>query len=203
MGGLAGCGVWLVGRATGYHAHMKLLDVLADCGALRPGHTHFRNGLFGDGWIEKGHVMRDPALLAQVAAAQAQSIRSAFPEATLLIGAPACGAVLASFVAQQLGLGVAYVLTDSPAAWHRMYQPAPGERVVYMDDLICTGSDARTVLAFLRAEGQQVLGVSAWISRTALSGETLITLAEPPFQTYPAQVNPLSGEPVLYEDVRE
>ncbi|MPY65579.1 orotate phosphoribosyltransferase [Deinococcus sp. SDU3-2] len=172
---------------------------------MRPGHTAFRNGLHADGWIEKGEIVRVPATLDAVAAEQAASLRAAFPEATLLVGAPACGAVLASFVARHLGLPVAYVLTGERTGWHRMHIPQPGERVVYVDDLICTGTDARAVLAFLRDAGHTVLGVSAWLSRTRLEGERLVTLTQPPFRTFAAAECPLcaAGEALIWKDVRE
>lgn len=179
--------------------------LLGERGALRPGHTAFRNGLHADGWIEKGEIVRDPATLDGVAAVQAASLRAAFPEATLLVGAPACGAVLASFVARHLGLPVAYVLTGERPGWHRMHVPTPGERLVYVDDLICTGTDARAVLTFLRGEGHTALGVSAWLSRTGLEGERLVTLTGAPFQTFPAAECPLcaAGEGLIWRDVRE
>ena len=179
--------------------------LLEEQGALRRGHTAFRNGLHADGWTEKGEIVRDPATLDRVAAMQATSLRAAFPEATLLVGAPACGAVLASFVARHLGLPVAYVLTGERPGWHRMHVPTPGERVVYVDDLICTGTDDRAVLAFLREQGHTVLGVSAWLSRTRLEGERLATLMAPPFQTFPAAECPLcaAGERLSWRDLRE
>lgn len=132
---------------------LDLSELLEKRGALRRGHTVFRNGLHADGWIEKGELVRDPVTLDALAAVQAAGLGAAFPNATLLVGAPACGAVLASFVARHLGLPVAYVLTGADPGWHRMHVPRPGERVVYVDDLICTGTDARAVLAFLRGGG--------------------------------------------------
>lgn len=184
---------------------MNLPRLLAERGAFRPGHTAFRNGLHADGWVEKGDVFHDPALLDAVAAAQAASLRAAFPDVTLLVGAPACGAVLASFVARHLGLPVAYVLTGTEPGWHRMHVPAPGQRVVYVDDLICTGSDARAILAFLRGEGHTVLGVSTWLSRTALESERLETLVAAPFQTFRPEECPLccAGVEIAFRDIRE
>lgn len=184
---------------------LDLPALLAERGALRRGHTLFRNGLHADGWTEKGEVVRDPATLDRVAAAQAASLSATFPDATLLVGAPACGAVLASFVARHLGLPVAYVLSGTDPGWHRMHVPRPGERAVYVDDLICTGTDARAVLAFVRRGGHTVLGVSAWLSRTGLEGERLATLMDAPFRTFPAARCPLceAGEALDFQDIRE
>ncbi|MFB9991586.1 orotate phosphoribosyltransferase [Deinococcus oregonensis] len=138
-----------------------------------------------------------------MASAQARHISAAFPEATLLVGAPACGAVLASFVARHLQLPVAYVLTDDPLRWHRMHVPLAGQRAVYVDDLICTGEGAHEVVQFLNQDGHHVLGISCWVSRVPL--ESLITLEPPPFQTYAVGECPLcrAGQPLTYSGVRE
>lgn len=181
-----------------------LNELLSVAGALRPGHTAFSNGLHADGWVEKGGVMHRPGRLDRVAAWQAAQLAGAFPEATLLVGAPACGAVLAAFVGRHLDLPVAFLDPDS-GEWHRMHVPAPGERAVYIDDLICTGSDARAVLGHLRRLGHLALGVSAWISHSPLEGERLVTLDAPPFQTFTARACPLcaAGEAPVWTDVRE
>ncbi|WP_019588251.1 hypothetical protein [Deinococcus apachensis] len=149
--------------------------------------------------------MRDPAGLDEVAAVQAEALQATFPEATLLTGAPACGAVLASFVARHLQLPVAYPLTGTDISGHRMHVPESGVRVVYVDDLVCTGTISRAVLAFLRREEHPVLGVSAWLSRNSLRGERLVTLTEAPFQTFPADGCPLcqTGVPMMVRGIRE
>lgn len=181
-----------------------LNELLSVAGAQGSGHTAFRNGLHANGWVEKGEVIRHPSLLDRVAAWQARQLAEAFPEATLLVGAPACGAVLAAFVGRHLKLPVAFMEADS-GGWHRMHVPASSQRAVYLDDLICTGTDARAVLGHLRRMGHATLGVSAWLSRTAMAGETLVTLDAPPFQTYEAQACPLcaSGDVLTWTDIRE
>lgn len=178
------------------------MALLQGHGGLSAGLTRFRNGLVSDGWIEKGSLFAAPVTLDRVAAQQARAVAQAFPDATLLVGAPACGAVPASAVARHLGCRVAYVLLQPEAAWHRMNIPKPPERVVYIDDLICTGQDACLALHFLRQEGHTVLGVSAWISRAALSGEQLVTLAPPPFRLLDAsELGPDST--FEFQDIRE
>ncbi|MBB5378811.1 orotate phosphoribosyltransferase [Deinococcus metalli] len=181
-----------------------LQELLHHHGALRPGHTVFRSGGHSDGWIEKGSVMRHPRVLEEVARWQAAQVREAFPAVTLLVGAPACGAVLATLVARELDVPVAYVLTDGDLRWHRMHEPEAGYGVVYIDDLICTGEGSRLVVDFLRTQGQEVLGVSAWVSRAALP-VPLVTLLPASFETYVAAICPLcrEGEAVQHVDVRE
>ncbi|UQN08265.1 phosphoribosyltransferase [Deinococcus sp. QL22] len=172
-------------------------------GALRLGHTEFLSGGHADGWVEKGALFSVPQLLEQVASAQAHHIGAAFPEATLLVGAPACGAVLASFVARHLQLPVAYMLTDGSLRWHRMHVPTAGQHAVDVDDLICTGEGAREIVQYLNQEGHHVLGISCWLSRVPL--DSLITLEPPPFQTYTVGECPLcqAGQLLTYAGVWE
>lgn len=180
----------------------ELLSLLERHGGLRPGLTSFRNGLYSDGWLEKGSLFAQPEQLEQVASWQAGSIAGAFPEATLIVGIPACGAVLASFVARRLGLPVAYVLLQPSPLWHRMNVPRPPQRIVYVDDLICTGRDTRTALKFLRESGHTVEGVSAWISRVPLEDARLVTLAQPPYRLLEMGELPRDPE-FVYRDIRE
>ncbi|WP_291431207.1 orotate phosphoribosyltransferase [Deinococcus sp.] len=182
----------------------ELLTLLNRSGALRPGHTVFRNGAHADGWIEKGDVFKDSRLLNTVAQVQATHIAQNFGEATLLVGAPACGGTLTSFIGLHLGLPVAYVLTENPLHWHRMHVPGQPQRSIYIDDLICTGTGTRAVTHFLHSQGHEVLGVSAWLSRATLEMPTL-TLDAHPFHTFRAPDCPLchEGQPVIWNGIRE
>ncbi|WP_407539074.1 phosphoribosyltransferase family protein [Deinococcus radiomollis] len=125
---------------------------------------------------------------------------------TLVVGASYCGAVVASFVARELGVSVAFVNTDSGfMQYHRMYHPEPGQHVLIVDDLVCTGRDVSAIAAFLRSAGQEVAGISAWLSRVNLPAEQLLTLTPAPFQTYTPESCPLcsAGVPIVYSDIRE
>lgn len=175
-------------------------------GAVFSGHTAFRNGRHGDGWIEKGFVVRRPELLERFTHAQAQQVRAVWPDVSLVVGASYCGAVVATFVARHLGTQVAFVNDDAgQMAFHRMHLPAAGQRALIVDDLIFSGNDVRAVAAFLEGRGDTVLGVSAWLSRAELPTHALLTLGNSVFQTYPGDDCPLcaQGVPVEYADIRE
>lgn len=183
-----------------------LQALLTEHQALFAGHTAFRNGLHGDGWREKGAIIRQPGVLAQVTGAQARQARQHLGDLSLVVGASFCGAVVASFVAWELGVPVAFVNEDAGAMhYHRMHRPETGQRVLIVDDLICTGRDAATIATFLRSHGQEVAGVSAWISRVALPGERLLTLAPAPFRSFESGTCPLcrANLPLLHADIRE
>lgn len=184
---------------------MNFLEILERQDCITTGHIAFKNGLHTNGWIEKGGIVRFPQVLDMVAKAQAAQIADAFPTASLLVGAPACGAVLAGFVGRYLQLPVAFVQgeNDSPS-WHRMNIPTPPQEVVFVDDLICTGQGAASVIRFLIQQGHNVLGVSAWMSRVKMS-VPLITLADMPFHTYTAVSCPMCDQQIRLtrEGVRE
>ncbi len=174
----------------------------------RGGHTAFRNGLHGAGWLKKGEVTRGPARLDSLAAAQAGQIAVAFPGATLIVGASQCGAVLAAFVARHLGLPVAFLNVEGErAVFHRMHVPQPGERVVFVDDLICTGQGARVLVRSLREGGHEALGLSAWAVRDGarLPDVPAVPLAPHPYRTFAAESCPLCADetPLVWTGVRE
>jgi orotate phosphoribosyltransferase len=174
----------------------------------RDGHTVFRNGLHADGWLEKGESVRDPAQLDNLAKAQAEQIQTQWPTADLVVGASQCGAVLAAFVARHLALPVAFVnWQDGQMTFHRMDVPASPQRVVLVDDLISTGTDARSLVDGMRQAGHTVLGLSVWTVRdTAILPDVpLLTLWPHPYQTWTASSCPLCGvgEGVRWEEVRE
>ncbi|ANE43685.1 type I phosphoribosyltransferase [Deinococcus puniceus] len=174
----------------------------------RDGHAVFKNSLHANGWLEKGELVRDPVRLDGLARAQAASIQTHWPTADLIVGASQCGAVLAAFVARHLALPVAFVnLQDGQMTFHRMNVPASPQRVVLVDDLISTGTDARLMVAEMRRAGHTVVGLSVWtVRQTALLPEVpLLTLWPHPYQTFSASACPqcAAGEAVRWEQVRE
>ncbi|GHF64856.1 orotate phosphoribosyltransferase [Deinococcus metalli] len=184
---------------------LGVLELLRQAGALRQGHTVLQGGAHADGWIDKGPVMRDPGTLDEVALLQAGQLRGAWPDATLLVGVPECGAVLAAFVARHLRLPVAFVRVGEAPAWHRMHVPVAPQRVVIVEDLIGTGRGVRTAAAFLEGEGHTVLGVSAWINRADLSPLASQTLAATPYPGVPENrcLHCAQGAQVAFRGVRE
>ncbi|PNY82945.1 orotate phosphoribosyltransferase [Deinococcus koreensis] len=149
--------------------------------------------------------MRDPLRLDEVARVQAEQIGRVWPQATLLVGLPECGAVLSAFVARHLGLPVAFVHSSGVPGWHRMHVPERAERAVIVDDLIGTGRGVRVAADFLIREGHAVLGVSAWISRAEPGALKVLTLMPPPYPTWKAEGCPdcSAGYAPRYTGIRE
>ncbi|MER3482931.1 MAG: hypothetical protein C4332_07010 [Meiothermus sp.] len=138
------------------HRLYSLLDVL---GGLRLGHTVFKTGGHGDGWIEKGALFSIPKHLRALVRAQVRGVLRAFPQAQMVVSA-----VLATLVRQELGVRLAFTNRDAKGnyGFHRMYQPPPGSLVVPVEDLIFSGRDVRNQAGFFAASGLRLLGVGAW-----------------------------------------
>ncbi|THF69479.1 orotate phosphoribosyltransferase [Deinococcus sp. Arct2-2] len=174
----------------------------------RDGHTVLKDGLHADGWLEKGELVRKPVELDRLAKRQAEQIQTHWPSADLIVGVSQCGAVLAAFVARHLALPVAFVnLQADQMTFHRMNVPEFPQRVVLVDDLISTGTDARLLVAGMRRAGHTVLGLSVWtVRQTAQLPELpLLTLWPHPYHTWSAAACPhcAAGEAVRWEQVRE
>ena len=177
-------------------------------GGWMAGHTVFRSLEHGDGWLEKGALVRVPHLMRATLEAQAERVRRDFPAAELIVGAPSCGAVVAAFVAERLNLPLA-ISDEGPdgLSFHRMHVPTRGLKTVLVDDLVFSGRDARGHVAFFERFGLEPLGVSAWVSRVGPDtvGAPVSSLMEAPFRTFAAEACPLCqrGEPVVWRGVRE
>ena len=172
------------------------------------GHTAFRNGTHGDGWLEKGAIIREVSRLDIVAEAQAAMIQDRFPEAEFLIGTGECGAVVVAAVARYLKLPIALTIPENAKLYfHRMNDPKTGQRAVMVEDLIFSGTDVRRHIEFLPTVGVELLGVSVWVNRQSevINGIPILSLMPPPFSIFLADDCPLchSGVPVEYFEIRE
>lgn len=186
-----------------------LYALLEALGGLRPGHTCFRSGEHGNGWVEKGALISNPRHLSVIVEAQAQVIRDRFDGAEVIVGSSECGAALAMLVAERLGRRVAFAARDSDDrfGFHRMFAPAAGGSVVLVEDLVFSGRDVRDQAAFFAASGLILMGVSAWCARARAKtgGVTFHTLMPHPFETFSADECPLcrTGVPVEWRGIRE
>jgi orotate phosphoribosyltransferase len=172
------------------------------------GHTAFRNGSHGDGWLEKGAIIRDVSVLDSIAHRQAEGIRSHFPEVELLLGSGECGSIVAAAVARHLSLPLAITVEEGKSLFfHRMHVPAAGQRAVLVDDLIFSGTDVRRHVDLLGTKGIEFLGVSVWVNRQSerIDGVPVHSLMAPPFSVFPEADCPLCrmGIPLAFTEVRE
>ena len=97
-----------------------------------------------------------------VETAIADTIRSAYPEAEVLMGTATAGIAHAAIAAHLLGLPMGYVRSGAKdhGRQNRIEgRLLPGQKVVVVEDLISTGGSVIEVVEALREEGAEVLGV--------------------------------------------
>lgn len=172
------------------------------------GHTAFRNGMHGDGWLEKGAIIRDVSLLDSFAERQAAAIRTRFPETDLIICTGECGAIVAAAVARCLGYPIAVTISEGEQLYfHRMHIPASDQRAILVDDLIFSGTEVRRHVDFLQQTGIELLGVSAWVNRQSdhIAGVPVHSLMPPPFSLFSITDCPLCQHkvPLAFTEIRE
>src|SRR5260221_7913488 len=100
----------------------KLTGLFKTSGGWNEGHTSFKNGFHGNGWIEKGFVIRFPKLLEEVTKEQAKLVQKYAPDAELLIGPEINGSIIASHVGRHLDKP--FTITQGKGEeikFHRMY----------------------------------------------------------------------------------
>jgi orotate phosphoribosyltransferase len=112
-------------------------------------------------------LMGFPAERARVADALAAAIRRSFPDAELIAGTATAGIAPAAWVAERLGLPMAYVRAQAKEHGRQKRvegRPLRGERVVIVEDLISKGGSSADSVEGVRAEGGKVCGVQAIFS---------------------------------------
>ena len=153
-----------------------LISLLIRCGAVRFGDFTLKSGEPSPFFVDLGAVVRGDDLLT-LGAALARGLRSRFPEATLLLGPPYKGIVLATVTAVAAARDFAWPLS---VLYHRKEvkshgelglfvgpRPAPDDRVVVVDDVISSGGtklDAARLLE--RTFGAGPRGILVVLDRT-------------------------------------
>ncbi len=150
----------------------EVVELLKQTGALRYGHFEYPNGLHSDTYLQPALAMRhyETSKLLSVALSRKiranSEIRAMIPE--LSIVAPATG-----------GLPVAYGMCEALRA-HQVYwaespshsdklrfrphlEPAAGERVLLVDDVLRTGKKLSELKAMIEQFGAQVVGLAVLV----------------------------------------
>lgn len=188
---------------------MNLLDILQNAGGWYEGHTSFKNGFHGNGWIEKGFVVKKPKLLELFILEQAKQISNRYPSAELLVGPAVNGAIIASHLLRILNLEFAITYgKGQEIEFHRINIPKKELKVVLIEDLVFTGKDIRDNIEFLKKYGLDVLGVSTWVNRAddlEKDFEVAKLIEVPPFEKYNQTNCPMckSNQPVKFSNIRE
>ena len=165
---------------------LDLASALLDAGAVRlspEAPFTWASGMKAPIYCVNRQLLGHPesrAAIADVLAARAAEARP-----TLIAGTSTAGIPWAAFVADRLGLPLAYVRPEPKA--HGMGRQvegpsAAGHRVVLLEDLLSTGGSSLKCVQRLRAEGGEVLEVLALFSYGLPKAEAAFRQAEVVFR---------------------
>jgi len=188
-------------------ARMSTEEIFQVSGGVFPGHTQFYNGWHGNGWIEKGFIIRYPNLLDEMSKRQSAAIMKTFPETNLVVGAAHNGSIIAGFTARHLNLLFAHTHgKGQEIKFHRAYVPTQPFNICLVEDLVFSGTDVADHIKFFNNGGHRPTGVCVWVNRREdnIDGVKVISLFQHPFEIY-KQDCPLCAEgvPIKYQNIRE
>lgn len=175
--------------------------VLAETGALRTGHFLLASGRHSDQYFEKFELLSRPR--ATEAVCREVATYAANADIASVAGPSTGGMLLAFEVGRQLGLPAAYAeraTSGSGRAFRRGHTPAPGERVLLVDDVLTTGGSVRETLVALDALGARVAGIAVLIDRSDNGidfGVPLFSLLRAPIATFQPEHCPLCRQQIL------
>ena len=107
-------------------------------------------------------ILTDPEARLSVETAIAETVKTAYPEAEVLMGTSTAGIPHAAIAAHMLNMPMGYVRSSAKdhGRQNRIEgKLQPGQKVVVIEDLISTGGSAIEVVNALREAGAEVLGI--------------------------------------------
>lgn len=143
-------------------------------GAFREGHFLLKSGRHGDAYVEKFHVLSDPAATSELCGFWAARVRGAAdgPMVDLVAGPTTGGVILAFETARQLGVRSIFAeeVRAADGSTHREFRRGfhiePGERVLLVDDILTTGGSLVAMLPAVEAMGGDIIECVVLVDRS-------------------------------------
>ena len=159
-------------------------------GAFREGHFLLKSGRHGDAYVEKFHVLSDPAATSELCGYWAAHVRdhAGTPMVDLVAGPTTGGVLLAFETARQLGVRSIFAeeVTTADGTTHREFRRGfhidRGERVLLVDDILTTGGSLLAMLPAVEAMGGDILECVVLVDR---SGGRATLISPRTGRTYP------------------
>jgi orotate phosphoribosyltransferase len=150
-------------------------------GAFREGHFQLKSGRHGDAYVEKFHVLQDPAATSELCGFFAAHGRGGDGETLVdLVAGPTTGGVILAFeTARQLGTRSIFaeeVRADDGTTrreFRRGFRIDPGERVLLVDDILTTGGSLLAMLPAVEAAGGEIVECVVLVDRSG--GRSILT----------------------------
>lgn len=185
----------------------EYFDLFRESKALRDGHFRLTSGKHSALYMQCAQVLQYPeraAVLAERLAAEFED-----REIQTVIGPAMGGIIVAQEVARALGTRAIFTERENGVMrLRRGFTLAPGERVLVVEDVITTGGSVREVLAVVREQEAEPLGVGVLVDRTGGAidfGLPLASVIQLEIQAYEAEKCPLcaAGMPLVKPGSRE
>jgi orotate phosphoribosyltransferase len=143
-------------------------------GAFREGHFLLKSGRHGDAYVEKFHVLSDPAATSELCGYWAAHVRdeAGTPMVDLVAGPTTGGVLLAFETARQLGVRSIFAeeVTGADGTTHREFRRGfhieRGERVLLVDDILTTGGSLLAMLPAVEAMGGEIVECVVLVDRS-------------------------------------
>ena len=148
-------------EATGKKIARALLGIRAVF--LRPEEPFtWASGIKSPIYCDNRLILTAPEARNLVETAMAETIKTEYPEAEVLMGTATAGIAHAAIAAHILGMPMGYVRSGAKDHGRQNQiegRLEPGQKVVVVEDLISTGGSVIDAVEALRAAGAEVLGV--------------------------------------------
>lgn len=143
-------------------------DIIQHYGGVINGHTQFRTGEHGNGYVEKMKFLQNPLVMQEMGRRIASCFATKRDTIDVVAGPVHMGVVLAYAVAVQLRKPFTLTYKEMRTGegiytgatfFHRAGAPKIGSRVLFIDDFIATGNDLRRNMTFFLSQQMRVAGV--------------------------------------------
>jgi orotate phosphoribosyltransferase len=138
--------------------------IFREAGAIMEGHFLLTSGLHSSIYLEKFRVLQHPHYTERLCSMIARYFKR---QGVQVVAGPTVGGIIIAFeVARQLGVrGIFAERKDNKRTFRRGLTLTSGERVLVVDDVLTTGSSVREVIAEVRKQGAEVVGIGVLADR--------------------------------------
>jgi len=161
-------------EAARRHVAERTETLFRASGAFRDGHFLLKSGRHGDAYVEKFHVLQDPAATSELCGYLAAVVRDpdGRPMVDLVAGPTTGGVILAFETARQLGVRAIFAEEvrgpDGTARreFRRGFTISAAERVLLVDDILTTGGSLVAMLPAVEAFGAEIVATAVLVDRS-------------------------------------
>lgn len=150
----------------------EVIELLRATGALRSGHFLYPDGTYTNEYLQVALAMRDYQNAKTLSVALSRKIRANSELRAMIprlsIVAPATGGLPVAYgIVEALGAkGVYWAEEDverQPQRFRQFVQPAPGDKILLVDDILRTGRKLTALKALVESYGAEVVGLAIMI----------------------------------------